>query len=125
MKEVDRALLSLAYTPGVATVCLDIEKDKSKADVFTMRARSAAIVSDGSLFGVSPKEFAPVMDWFVFQLKQYVGFDAYPFLVMPDANLTRVFESLSHTYTTIIYLDNKMDFKVTDKCLFIRHPVVA
>ena len=65
------------------------------------------------------------MDWFVFQLKQYVGFDAYPFLVMPDANLTRVFESLSHTYTTIIYLDNKMDFKVTDKCLFIRHPVVA
>ena len=55
MKEVDRPLLSLAYTPGVATVCLDIEKDKSKADVFTMRARSAAIVSDGSLFGVSPK----------------------------------------------------------------------
>jgi len=91
MKEVDRSLLSLAYTPGVGAVCTDIKKDQSLADVFTMRTRSAAIVSDGSLLGVSPKDFAPVMDWFVFQLKQCVGFDAYPFLVMPDANLTRVF----------------------------------
>lgn len=91
MKEVDRPLLSLAYSPGVATVCTDIDKDISKADTFTMRLRSAAIVSDGSLLGVSPKEFAPVMDWFVFQMKKYVGFDAYPFLVMQDANMTRVF----------------------------------
>lgn len=46
-----------------------------------MRGRSVAIVSDGSMLNVEGKNFMPVMDWFIVQLKFYAGIDAFPFLI--------------------------------------------
>jgi malate dehydrogenase (oxaloacetate-decarboxylating) len=71
----------LAYTPGVGTICLDIQQDESLADQMTFRARAVAIVSDGSLLNSEGKRFSPVMDWFVCQIKHYTGLDAFPFVV--------------------------------------------
>jgi malate dehydrogenase (oxaloacetate-decarboxylating)(NADP+) len=39
--------LSMAYTPGVAYPCLEIEKDKSLAYKYTNKANSVAVISDG------------------------------------------------------------------------------
>ena len=40
--------LSVAYTPGVAAVCLAIAKDKRHAQTHTLKGRTVAVVSDGS-----------------------------------------------------------------------------
>jgi len=40
-----------------------------------------AIVSDGSLLNSSGRQFMPVMDWFVFQIKHFSGLDAFPFVI--------------------------------------------
>jgi malate dehydrogenase (oxaloacetate-decarboxylating) len=40
--------LSLAYSPGVAQPCLEIEKDASKAYDYTLKANTVAVISDGS-----------------------------------------------------------------------------
>lgn len=51
------------------------------ADVLTFRARSVAVVSDGSMLGTEGRRFMPVMDWIVAQMKYYAGVDAYPFVI--------------------------------------------
>jgi malate dehydrogenase (oxaloacetate-decarboxylating) len=107
MKNIDKATLSLAYTPGVGTICMDIFKDPQLVNKYTCRGRSIAIVTDGTLLDSSPKNFMPVMDWFVFQIKKYCGFDAYPFVLMKEANVSEVIKNLANTYSTIIYLDSK------------------
>ena len=66
-----------------------------------------------------------VMDWFVFQIKEYSGVDAYPFVVMKKANLNNIFKNLMNSYCGVIYLDNRNDFSIPEKCLFIRHQVVC
>ena len=48
MKIETRDDLSLAYTPGVAVPCLEIEKDKSQSYVYTGRGHTIAVISDGS-----------------------------------------------------------------------------
>lgn len=40
----------MAYTPGVGTVCLEIQKNLSLVDELTMRGRSVAIVTQGNCF---------------------------------------------------------------------------
>lgn len=53
----------------------------------TLRARSIAIVTDGSLLDCSGPGIAPTLDWFVAQIKFYSGLDAYPFIVSKDLDL--------------------------------------
>lgn len=53
----------------------------------TLRARSIAIVTDGSFLNVSRDGAAPALDWIIAQIKYYSGLDAYPFLVAQDINL--------------------------------------
>ena len=45
-----RDALSMAYTPGVARVCLAIAEDKRKASTLTIKHNSVAVVSDGTVF---------------------------------------------------------------------------
>ena len=101
--------------------CMEIEKHPYKADRFTIRQRSVAILSDGGLLDCSPKQFMAAMDWFVFQLKHYSGVDAYPFVVMKNADLTAIISNLMNTYCGVVYLDGRLDFQVPANCLFIRH----
>ena len=102
MKNIDKGTLSLAYTPGVGTICMDIFKDPQLVNKYTFRGRSAAIVTDGSLLNSSAKNFMPAMDWFVFQIKTYCGVDAYPFVLMKEANVSEVVKNLANSYSIII-----------------------
>jgi hypothetical protein len=86
-KNVNRRILGMVYSPGVGAVCEAIEADKKVADVTTLRARSIAIVTDGSMLDCSGPGMAPTMDWLVAQIKFFSGLDAFPFIVSQDLDL--------------------------------------
>jgi len=97
----------MAYSPGVGAVCEAIETDPSVADTMTLRPRSVAIVSDGSLLDCSEEGIAPTMDWFIAQIKYYSGLDAFPFIVAKDIDLNEYLKDFATSYGTVLYLDNK------------------
>lgn len=74
--------LSLAYTPGVAEPCREINKDKSKAYDYTWKGNSVAIVSDGTavlgLGDIGPEAGMPVMEGKAVLFKKFAGIDAIP-----------------------------------------------
>lgn len=74
--------LSLAYTPGVAGVCLAIAKDNTLAKEYTMKRNTVAIVSDGTailgLGDLGPLSAIPVMEGKAAIFKEFGGVDAFP-----------------------------------------------
>jgi len=78
----DRRDLSLAYTPGVAEVSRAIAADPDLVDVYTGRARTVAVVSDGSavlgLGDVGPRAAMPVMEGKAMLFKHFADLDAVP-----------------------------------------------
>ncbi len=74
--------LSMAYTPGVARVCKAIAEDETKADEYTIRKNTVAIVSDGTavlgLGNIGPKGAMPVMEGKALLFKEFGGVDAFP-----------------------------------------------
>jgi malate dehydrogenase (oxaloacetate-decarboxylating) len=77
-----RDALSMAYTPGVARVCLAIAEDKRKASTLTIKHNSVAVVSDGSavlgLGNIGPEAAMPVMEGKAMLFKEFGDIDAYP-----------------------------------------------
>ncbi|HUJ09409.1 MAG TPA: NAD-dependent malic enzyme [Verrucomicrobiae bacterium] len=77
-----RDALSMAYTPGVARVCLAIAEDKRKANTLTIKHNSVAIVSDGTavlgLGDIGPEAAMPVMEGKAMLFKEFGNIDAYP-----------------------------------------------
>ena len=53
----------------------------------TLRGRSVAIVSDGSMLESEGEKFMPVMDWMIAQIKYYSGVDAFPFVIMKGTDI--------------------------------------
>jgi malate dehydrogenase (oxaloacetate-decarboxylating) len=78
----DRRDLSLAYTPGVARVCRAIAADPGLLDVYTGRANTVAVVSDGTavlgLGDIGPAAAMPVMEGKALLFKHFAGIDAVP-----------------------------------------------
>src|SRR3954464_7527922 len=74
--------LSMAYTPGVARVCMDIHHDRSKAFEYTIKKNTVAVVSDGSavlgLGNIGPEAAMPVMEGKCMLFKEFAGVDAFP-----------------------------------------------
>ncbi|MFA6054344.1 MAG: malic enzyme-like NAD(P)-binding protein [Thermodesulfovibrionales bacterium] len=74
--------LSRVYTPGVARVCIAIQKDKEKAYRFTIKMNSVAIVTDGSavlgLGDIGPEAALPVMEGKAMLFKEFANIDAFP-----------------------------------------------
>jgi malate dehydrogenase (oxaloacetate-decarboxylating) len=74
--------LSMAYTPGVARVCMEIAGDRSKAFDFTIKKNTVAVVSDGSavlgLGDIGPEAAMPVMEGKAMLFKEFAGIDAFP-----------------------------------------------
>ena len=76
--------LSLAYTPGVAQPCLEIQKDISKSYELTRRWNMAAVITDGSavlgLGDIGPEAGMPVMEGKCVLFKAFGDVDAFPHL---------------------------------------------
>ena len=74
--------LSLAYTPGVAEPCRVIAEDKDAAYKYTMKAKTIAVVSDGSavlgLGNIGPHAAMPVMEGKAVLFKEFGGVNAVP-----------------------------------------------
>ena len=74
--------LSLAYTPGVAQPCLEIQKDLSKSYDLTLRHNLCAVITDGSavlgLGDIGPEAGMPVMEGKCVLFKAFGGVDAFP-----------------------------------------------
>lgn len=74
--------LSIAYTPGVAAPCLEIQKDKKNSYVYTGKGHTVAVISDGSavlgLGNIGPDAGMPVMEGKCVLFKALGGIDAVP-----------------------------------------------
>ena len=78
----NREELALAYTPGVAAPCLEIQKDISKSYELTRRHNLAAVITDGSavlgLGNIGPEAGMPVMEGKCALFKAFADVDAFP-----------------------------------------------
>src|ERR1700760_2896699 len=96
--------LSMAYTPGVARVCMDIHADRSKAFEYTIKKNTVAVVSDGSavlgLGNIGPEAAMPVMEGKCMLFKEFAGVDAFPIcLDTQDADeIVRAVELMAPTF---------------------------
>ena len=81
----DKEDLSIAYTPGVAAPCLEIEKDVSKSYDYTRRGNLVAVVTDGTavlgLGDIGPEAAMPVMEGKCALFKAFADVDAFPLCV--------------------------------------------
>ncbi len=79
---VTRDDLSMAYTPGVARVCMDIHDDPEKAWDYTIKGNSVMVVSDGSAVvgegDLGPLAALPAMESKCLFLRDLAGIDAFP-----------------------------------------------
>jgi len=77
--------LSLAYTPGVAQPCLEIQKDLDKSYELTGRWNTVAVVTDGTavlgLGDIGPEAGMPVMEGKCVLFKEFGGVDAIPLCI--------------------------------------------
>ena len=77
--------LSLAYTPGVAEPCLEIQKDINKSYDLTRRWNTVAVITDGSavlgLGDIGPEAGMPVMEGKALLFRQFGDIDAIPLCV--------------------------------------------
>ncbi len=96
-----RNALSMAYTPGVARVCMAIAKDRSAAYNLTIKRNSVAIVTDGTavlgLGDIGPEAAMPVMEGKAMLFKEFGDVDAYPICLNtkdPD-EIIRITEAIS------------------------------
>ena len=74
--------LSMAYTPGVARVCMAIKEDPSRAFTLTIKHNAVAVVTDGTavlgLGDIGPEAAMPVMEGKAMLFKELEGVDAFP-----------------------------------------------
>ena len=77
--------LSLAYTPGVAAPCLEIQKDVNKSYELTRRHNLCLVVTDGTavlgLGDIGPEAGMPVMEGKCVLFKEFGGVDAFPLCI--------------------------------------------
>ena len=82
--------LSIAYTPGVASVCMEIHADRSQSFQLTNRSNTIAVVTDGSavlgLGNIGPEAAMPVMEGKSILFKTLADVDAYPICIASQDN---------------------------------------
>ena len=85
VKVETREDLSLAYTPGVAEPCLEIQKDLNKSYELTRRNNLVAVITDGTavlgLGDIGPEAGMPVMEGKCLLFKEFADVDAFPLCI--------------------------------------------
>lgn len=85
VKVNDTKDLSLAYTPGVAEPCLEIQKDYEKSFQLTRRSNLVAVITDGTavlgLGDIGPEAGMPVMEGKCALFKEFADVDAFPICI--------------------------------------------
>ncbi|MEG0261170.1 MAG: malic enzyme-like NAD(P)-binding protein [Lysinibacillus sp.] len=99
--------LSLAYSPGVAAPCIEIERNPSLVYDYTIKGNMVAIVSDGTavlgLGDIGPKAALPVMEGKAILLKRFANVDAFP-ICLDTKNvdeIVSIVKALSPTFGAI------------------------
>ncbi len=99
--------LSMAYTPGVARVCLAIAADPAAARNLTIKKNTVAVVTDGSavlgLGNLGPAAALPVMEGKAVLFKRFAGVDAWPVCLdtQDTDEIVRTVELLAPAYGAI------------------------
>ena len=82
LTSLTRDELSMAYTPGVARVCMAIAEKPEEVRRLTIKANTVAIVTDGTavlgLGNIGPEASLPVMEGKALLFKEFAGIDAFP-----------------------------------------------
>ena len=116
--------LTYAYTPGVAEPCRKIHEDEKKAYVYTSKANTIAVVSDGSavlgLGNIGPKAGLPVMEGKAVLFKEFGDINAVP-LVLDTQDADEIIETVKNIAPTFgginledissprcVYIENKL-----------------
>ena len=104
-----RDILSMAYTPGVARVCMAIANDLPKAYDYTIKNNMVAVVSDGTavlgLGDIGPEGAMPVMEGKAMLFKEFGGVDAFPICLAtkdPD-EIVAIVKALAPTFAGLIW----------------------
>lgn len=91
--------LTYAYTPGVAEPCRKIHEDESKTYVYTSKANTIAVVSDGSavlgLGNIGPKAAMPVMEGKAVLFKEFGDVNAVP-IVLDTQDADQIIETVKN-----------------------------
>jgi len=99
-----RSDLSMAYTPGVARVCMAIARDVRKSFTLTIRRNTVAVVSDGTavlgLGDIGPEAAMPVMEGKAMLFKEFADIDAWPIcLATKDTEeIVRIVKALAPSF---------------------------
>ncbi|HHH55337.1 MAG TPA: NADP-dependent malic enzyme [Bacteroidetes bacterium] len=110
--------LSIAYTPGVASVCNEIKNNSNTMYDLSMKGNSVAIVSDGSavlgLGDIGPKAALPVMEGKAILFKEFAGIDGIPIVINAHSidDIVTTVKTVAPTFGGI----NPEDIK-THKCV--------
>lgn len=102
----DKEALSLAYTPGVAQPCLEIQKNPARSYDLTRRHNLCAVITDGSavlgLGDIGPEASMPVMEGKCVLFREFGGVDAFPLCVR-----TKDVDEFVHTVALLAGRDRK------------------
>lgn len=98
VKADSKEALSLAYTPGVAQPCLEIQKDINKSYDLTRRWNTVAVITDGTavlgLGDIGPEAGMPVMEGKCVLFKEFANIDAIP-LCIRSKNVDEIVQTVS------------------------------
>ena len=100
----NRNMLSMVYTPGVGRVSLAIAKDRALVHLYTTKANSVAVVTDGSavlgLGNLGPEAALPVMEGKAMLFREFAGIDAWPLCLStqdPD-EIVRIVQGIAPSF---------------------------
>ncbi len=89
--------LSMAYTPGVARVCLAIRDNRERAFTLTIKQNTVAVVTDGTavlgLGDIGPEAALPVMEGKAMLFKEFANVDAFP-VCLATKNVDKIVETV-------------------------------
>lgn len=112
--------LSLAYSPGVAEPCREIQKDSENIYKYTSKGNLVAVISDGSavlgLGNIGPQAGLPVMEGKCILFKEFANVDAFPIMLDtqdPD-EIVDIIKKITHSFGGV-----NLEDIAAPKCVYI------